>query len=73
MKTKLTLVAMLALAVAIPAYADLKIGVLVPDSGPGGLFGPSWGDPGRLLGCLGASGNWEDNDAETFRKLQGNQ
>ena len=30
----------LALASA-PAAADIKIGVLVPDSGPGGLFGPS--------------------------------
>ena len=41
MKTKLTLVSLLAIAVAMPAFADLKIGVLVPDSGPGGLFGPS--------------------------------
>ena len=31
MKTKLTLVSMMAIAVAIPAFADLKIGVLVPD------------------------------------------
>ena len=38
MKTKLTLVSLLAIAVAMPAFADLKIGVLVPDSGPGGLF-----------------------------------
>jgi len=28
-------------AIAGPAPADVKIGVLVPDSGPGGLFGPS--------------------------------
>ena len=41
MKTKLTLVSLLAIAVAMPAFADPKIGVLVPDSGPLGLFGPS--------------------------------
>ncbi len=34
-------VAMAGAAIAGPAPADVKIGVLVPDSGPGGLFGPS--------------------------------
>lgn len=28
-------------ASSLPAGADVKVGVLVPDSGPGGLFGPS--------------------------------
>lgn len=32
---------LLALTMGGAAYADIKIGVLVPDSGPAGLFGPS--------------------------------
>jgi len=31
----------LALAMGLPAVAEVRIGVLIPDSGPGGLFGPS--------------------------------
>ena len=33
--------ALLAIASATPAFAQIKIGFLVPDSGPAGLFGPS--------------------------------
>lgn len=31
----------LALGAALPALAEIRIGVLIPDSGPAGLFGPS--------------------------------
>lgn len=44
MKKTATLLSSVALTVALgtmPASADTKIGVLVPDSGPSGLFGPS--------------------------------
>lgn len=40
--TRLTLLApALALGLALPAMAEIRIGVLIPDSGPAGLFGPS--------------------------------
>lgn len=39
-KTVLT-AALATTALAGTAFADIKVGVLVPDSGPGGLFGPS--------------------------------
>ncbi len=38
---KTILAILLAAVMTAPAYAEIKIGVLVPDSGPGGLFGPS--------------------------------
>lgn len=44
LKPSLPLIAGAALAAFVatgPAMADIKIGVLVPDSGPAGLFGPS--------------------------------
>ena len=43
-KKTLNLLSKIAFAIILggmSAYADTKIGVLVPDSGPGGLFGPS--------------------------------
>lgn len=33
--------ALVAILGSVPSFADIKIGVLVPDSGPAGLFGPS--------------------------------
>ncbi len=42
MKIKTLIIStMLAIATATPAFAQIKIGFLVPDSGPAGLFGPS--------------------------------
>ena len=42
MKIKILFIsALLAIASATPAFAQIKIGFLVPDSGPAGLFGPS--------------------------------
>lgn len=35
------LASIFALGVALPALAEVKIGVLIPESGPAGLFGPS--------------------------------
>lgn len=40
-RTTLPLASALALGLALPAVAEIRIGVLIPDSGPAGLFGPS--------------------------------
>ena len=41
MKQKLLAIAICSSLGSLPTMADIKIGVLVPDSGPAGLFGPS--------------------------------
>lgn len=40
-RTALPLASAFALGLALPAVAEIRIGVLIPDSGPAGLFGPS--------------------------------
>lgn len=40
-RTALPLATTLAFGLVLPAMAEIRIGVLIPDSGPAGLFGPS--------------------------------
>jgi ABC-type branched-subunit amino acid transport system substrate-binding protein len=40
-KRTTALITLFAIGLALPAAADVKIGVLIPESGPAGLFGPS--------------------------------
>ncbi|MCE8531456.1 hypothetical protein KBY26_19575 [Ruegeria pomeroyi] len=47
--TKLLASAAMALTLGtVSATADIKVGVLVPDSGPAGLFGPSTRNSAKL-------------------------
>ena len=47
-KHKLLVIAICSSLGSLPAIADIKIGVLVPDSGPAGLFGPSTRNSAQL-------------------------